>query len=87
MSSAKAEEQLQLTKEQKEYFISSLQQYFLQERDEELGHLGAELMLRFILRELGPDLYNQGVRDATSWLMRRIDDIAEIEIVKEGRPR
>lgn len=87
MSAEKAEELIRLTKEQREDFIASLQYYFLREHDEELGHLGAELLLRFILRELGPDIYNQGVQDATRWLMRRIDDIAEIEIVKEGKSR
>lgn len=87
MSAAKVEDSIRLSKERQEGFISALQYYFLQERDEELNHLGADLLFRFILRELGPDIYNQGVRDATGWLMQRIDDIAEIEIIKEGKSR
>ncbi len=74
-------ERIFLTKEQRDAMTESLQRYFREERDdEEFGRLAAELLLRHILREIAPDIYNAGVRDAARYLSQRIDDIGEIEI-------
>jgi uncharacterized protein (DUF2164 family) len=74
-------ERIFLTKEQREAMTESLMRYFREERDDaEFGHLAAELLLRHVLREIAPDIYNAGVRDAARFLSQRIDDIGEIEI-------
>ena len=41
--------------------IAALQQYFAAHMDEEIGDLKAGLLLDFILSELGPSVYNQGL--------------------------
>lgn len=76
------EKRIQLTKEQREEWIQVFMQYCSEELelDEEFGHLRSELLLRFILRELGPIIYNQGVQDASRWLMQKMDDLVEIEL-------
>lgn len=76
-------ERIGIEKEQREAMIASLQSYFAHERDEELGHLAAELLLRHILREIAPDVYNAGIRDAARYITQRLDDIGEIEIYRE----
>ncbi len=74
-------ERIFLTKEQQGAMAESLRRYFREERDdEEFGQLATELLLRHILREIAPDIYNAGVRDAARYLSQRIDDIGEIEI-------
>lgn len=74
------EERIQLSREQREDMVQALIRYFDEEREEPLGHLAGELMLRYILREIAPAIYNQGVRDAARYLYNRIDDLAEIEL-------
>ena len=54
---------IRIPKENKEEIIRSLQNYFYNERSEEIGHLAAENLLDFVLKEIGPYFYNQGVKD------------------------
>ena len=61
---------------------ASIQRYFLDERDEEIGGLQAELMLDFVLEEIGPSIYNQGVRDAQA---RVQEVVAEIDTTLHER--
>ena len=52
---------IELTKEDKEFAVHRLQAYFRDERDEELGDLGAILFYDFIAKELGPLFFNRGL--------------------------
>lgn len=58
--------------------VASLQQYFAEHMDEEIGDLKAGLMLDFILTELGPSIYNQAIADARSYFEERIADLAGV---------
>lgn len=62
------------------HLVKQLQAYFLQERDEELGDLAASLLLDFVLKQVGPHLYNKGVRDAAVVLQDKLDDLYSLEI-------
>ncbi len=46
--------------------------------DEEIGDLKAGLLLDFILSELGPAVYNQGLADAQAYFEERSQDLAAI---------
>ncbi|MGG3572230.1 DUF2164 domain-containing protein [Bacillus gobiensis] len=54
---------LSLKKEEKDQIISDIQQFFYEERDEEIGELAAEQAFAFFKEKLGPYFYNQGVSD------------------------
>jgi uncharacterized protein (DUF2164 family) len=55
---------IRLPRENKEQIISNLKDYFYNDRSEEIGDLAAENLLDFVLKEIGPYFYNQGVKDA-----------------------
>ncbi len=55
--------------------VASIRRYFLDERDEEMGELQASFLLEFILKEIGPSIYNQGVSDAQARLREIAADI------------
>ena len=74
------QERIRFEKEQKEEMIGALIEWFDKERDETLGHLGAEMLLRFIVKEIGPEIYNLGIRDAAKYLYNKVDDLAELEL-------
>ncbi len=59
--------------------IADIQKYFLNERDEEIGKLSAELLLRFMIEKIGPAIYNQGIRDAHSLLSKKLEDLYGLE--------
>jgi uncharacterized protein (DUF2164 family) len=56
--------------------IAALRQYFAANMDEEIGDLKAGLLLDFILSELGPSVYNQGIADARAFFEERSNDLA-----------
>lgn len=55
--------------------ISSLQRYFDENLPEPIGDLPAGLLLNFILEEIGPAIYNRGVRDARERMQVRLEDL------------
>ena len=71
-----------ISKEVREKMISSIKEYFYKERDEDLGDLSSSLILDFIIEELGPEFYNQGVLDAHKFMNEKIEDLFGIQIYK-----
>jgi uncharacterized protein (DUF2164 family) len=70
---------IELPKEIKKQIVEDIKTYFYDEREEEIGDLGAGLLLDFIIEEIGPVLYNQGIRDAHSYLSERLEDLYGLE--------
>ncbi len=71
---------LKLSKEQKEQLVSLIKEYFLKERDEELGDLAAALFLDFMIEKMAPVFYNLGVQDSIGYLKDKLDDLYGLEI-------
>ncbi len=64
-----------LSDDTKQELIASIKRYFAEERDEEIGDLGASLMLEFVLKEVGPSVYNQAIKDAQARLQTTVADL------------
>ena len=52
-------------------FIVSIKRFFAETLDDDIGDLKASLLLEFVLREMGPSIYNRAVADAQA----RIQDM------------
>jgi uncharacterized protein (DUF2164 family) len=72
------ENTINVTKEKRDEMISAIKNYFLKEREEEIGDLRAGLMLDFILEELAPEFYNQGISDSYTYMKDTIEDLLSI---------
>lgn len=68
-----------LSKEKRNDMVLSIKNYFSLERNEELGDLGASIILDFIINELAPEFYNQGVFDSYVFLNDRVEDVLGIQ--------
>ena len=55
--------------------LRALKDYTTAEFDEPLSDFRAEGLLDFFIRELGPPVYNQGVRDAADFVQSKLADI------------
>lgn len=55
---------MNLTTDQKNAIMIKLQDYFYEERSEELGRIGAENLYAFFMKELAPFIYNLAIKDA-----------------------
>lgn len=64
-----------LPDETKKALITAIKHYFSKERDEEIGELAASFFLDFVLEEIGPSIYNQGIKDAQASLQRTVADL------------
>jgi uncharacterized protein (DUF2164 family) len=62
----------------RKHAIASLQQYFAENMDEEIGELKAGLLVDFVAAELGPTIYNQAIADARTFFEERSADLAGV---------
>ncbi len=85
LNSGPVDARLQLELAAHQFLVKQLQSYFLQERDEELGDLAGSLLLDFMIKQLGPHLYNKGVQDAALVIQDKLDDVYSLEIVTAVR--
>jgi uncharacterized protein (DUF2164 family) len=67
---------IKLKTETQARFIASIKRYFAENLDDDIGDLKASLLLEFVMREMGPSIYNQAVADAQA---RVQDMIAELD--------
>lgn len=68
---------IKLPREQKEALVKRVQTYFYEERSEEIGDLSAELLLDYMIKEIGPVIYNQAIRDAVKTVSDRMVSLEE----------
>ncbi|WP_150428939.1 DUF2164 domain-containing protein [Dechloromonas sp. CZR5] len=62
--------------------VASIQRYFSENLDEEIGNLAAGALLSFFLKEIGPVVYNQAVADAQARLQVRVAEL-DAEVYEE----
>ena len=73
---------LKLESKKRQEMITLIKNYFLNERNEDLGDLASSLILDFFIEELAPEFYNQGVSDSCKFLESKIEDLYTIQIYK-----
>ncbi|MFZ3172144.1 MAG: DUF2164 domain-containing protein [Carboxydocellales bacterium] len=70
---------IKLTKEKRDYMISAIQEFFLKQREEELGELAAALILDFFIDKMAKEFYNQGVFDSYRFMTDKVEDLLGIQ--------
>jgi uncharacterized protein (DUF2164 family) len=72
-----------LGKNQKDLIISKLQSYFYEERQEELGLIGAENLYAFFMEDIAPLIYNLALKDSRQLLEQQWASLEEELFVLE----
>lgn len=75
----RASNNMKLTKEKRDDMVLAIKNYFLKEREEKIGDLAAGLILDFIIAELAPEFYNQGVQDSYKFMEDKVEDLLSIQ--------
>lgn len=70
-----AKNTLDFTPEQKKRMQEEIIYFFQEERDEELGIIGSEIILDFFVDMLGEVIYNKALDDVKLWLTRNIENM------------
>ena len=76
---------IQLPREHKNEIIEQMQQFFLEERGEELGNLATEQIVDEMIKLLAPYVYNQAIGDVRVMISQKMDQIDE-ELYALERP-
>lgn len=76
---------IRLSDDRRAALVDAIQRYFADELDERLSDFRAQGLLDFFVAELGPPVYNQGVRDAAAYVAGKLEDIEGD--VYEAEPR
>lgn len=66
---------IELSKEDRAQAMASIERYFRDNMDEPIGNMAAGALLMFVLKEIGPTLYNKGVHDAQERLQIRVAEL------------
>ena len=67
---------IELNKEDIRSLIPSLQRYMEEELDQTLSDFKTTLLLDYIIKEIGPYAYNQGVEDSEAYFRARLEDLS-----------
>jgi len=78
---------VKLPREEKDAIIAQLMDFYREERSEELGAIGAEQIVDFMLREIAPYVYNRAIEDARKVVLEKSSSIEEELYALERRTR
>ena len=76
---------VRLSDERKATLVGLVKNYFDEHFDEPISDFRAEGLIDFFVRELGPPVYNQGVRDACAYMQGKLTDV-EGEVYEPETP-
>ena len=71
--------EIKLTPEQLKLAGEEIKSYFNSEREEVISDLAATLLLDFIMKNIGPFIYNQAIKDAHYLMGEKIDELFSLE--------
>lgn len=72
-----------LSKELEPEVLKLIKNFFLTEQEEEISDFKASLFLNFVIKEIGPYIYNQAVHDAHQLMLEKTEALYDLE----KRPR
>jgi uncharacterized protein (DUF2164 family) len=71
---------LELPGDARKQAIASIRRHFQDELGQDIEDLKASLVLDFVLKEIGPSIYNLGLADAKAFLADRAEDVAALSL-------
>lgn len=72
-----------LSKELQSEALKLIKKFFLAEKEEEISDFKASVFLDFVIKEIGPYLYNQALQDAHQLMLNKVEELYDLE----KRPR
>lgn len=66
---------VELSKEASEKAIGSIRRYCSERLEHDISELQARLLLDFMLKEIGPSVYNAAIADAQVYMRDRVGDL------------
>ncbi len=74
---------IELSQEVRKQLRASIKRYALENLEQDIGDLKADMLLEYFLKEIGPTVYNQAISDAQTYLAGRVADLEGVCFEKE----
>lgn len=68
-------QRIRLSPDRRAALLAAVQEHFASEFDEPISAFRAEGLVDFFVLRLGPQVYNQGVRDAVGYIQDKLVDV------------
>ncbi|WP_296014034.1 DUF2164 domain-containing protein [uncultured Agrobacterium sp.] len=76
--------ELKVDKQQKAAMTKLVRDYLVNKLDVDISGLQSEMLVDHLAQVIGPQFYNQGLRDAQAVILRRMDDAAsDIDVLEQ----
>ena len=72
-----------LLPEARKELLGSIKRYVAENFEEDIGDLKAGMLLDYVLKEIGPSVYNQAIADAQAYFVARAGDLEGVCYEKE----
>lgn len=66
---------IRLSAERRDVLLRAMRKFHHERFEEELSPFRAEMLLDFLVEELGPPVYNQAIQDARAFMMEKLGDL------------
>ncbi len=73
---------IELSKEARKAAVSSIERYFRENMEEQIGNVTADALLQFFIDEVGPSIYNKAVADVQTRMQSRVMEL-DVEVYEE----
>ena len=73
---------IELSDQTRKAAIVSIERYFRENMEEQIGNVAASGLLGFFLEEVGPSIYNKAVADVQERMQQRVSEL-DIEVHEE----
>ncbi|HKJ24552.1 MAG TPA: DUF2164 domain-containing protein [Myxococcota bacterium] len=78
---------IRLSEERRADLVNRIQRHLREQFEDEVGELKAGLLLDFFVKELGPPVYNQAIKDAHDFVAEKLVDLEGEFYEPEEPPR
>jgi len=68
---------IKFSPEERSALVESIQTYFREELEQDIGAIPAELLMQFFAEEMAGYFYNRGLYDSQAVLMKEMDNITD----------
>ncbi len=66
---------IKFSHERRKDLLTAVRSYFRDQHGDDIGELKASLILDFFVERLGPEVYNQAIRDAHGFISDKLADL------------
>jgi len=73
---------IEISNETKQILVASIQRYFQENMEEQIGNITAGALLAFFMEEIGPLVYNKAVADVQQRLQARVMEL-DLEVYED----